>query len=121
MKICETIIGQAPSKSNSYRIVTIGGHATLAKSSVLRAYETKFLMQCKSRGANISERFRLKIDVFYSSDRPDLDNALKIVLDCLQACKVIKNDRLCAEIVARKLIDKTNPRIDLEIESIIRD
>lgn len=119
--ISETIIGQVPSKSNSYRIVTIGGHATLAKSNVLKVYETRFMLQCKSRGANISERFRLKIDVFYASDRPDLDNALKIVLDCLQACKVIKNDRLCTEIVARKLIDKANPRIDLEIESIIRD
>ena len=49
----------------------------------------------------------------------DLDNALKIVLDCLQSCKVIKNDRLCAEIFARKLIDKKEPRIYLELEELL--
>ena len=49
---------------------------------------------------------------------PDLDNAFKILLDCLQGCKTIKNDRQCVEIVARKLIDKENPRVEFTIEEI---
>ncbi len=73
-------------------------------------------MQCGLRNTNIDKRFKLTIDVYFSSDRPDLDNSCKVVLDCLQAIKVIKNDRLCAEIHARKLIDKENPRIEFEIE-----
>ena len=73
-------------------------------------------MQCALRNANIDKRFKLTIDVYFNSDRPDLDNALKATLDCLQQCKAIKNDRLCAEIHARKLIDKANPRIEFEIE-----
>lgn len=117
--IKETIIGQVPSKSNSYKIITIAGHASLAKSKVLKEYEQVFFMQCRNRGTMIDKRFSLRIDVFYASDRPDLDNALKIVLDCLQSCKVIKNDRLCAEITARKLIDKKEPRIEFEINELL--
>ncbi len=113
------IYGNVPSKSNSYRIVTIAGHSSLAKGKALKAYEQSFFMQCGIRGAMVSSRFLLNIDVYYPSDRSDLDNALKIVLDCLQSCKAIKNDRLCAEIRARKLIDKTRPRIELSIENMI--
>lgn len=76
-------------------------------------------MQCGLRNANIDKRFKLTIDVYFSSDRPDLDNSCKVVLDMLQSCKVIKNDRLCSEIHARKLIDKENPRIEFEIEEQI--
>lgn len=76
-------------------------------------------MQCPDRGLMIDTRFKLTIDVYYQSDRPDLDNALKVVLDCLQTCKDIKNDRLCAEIIARKLIDKDKPRIEFLIEPLL--
>lgn len=76
-------------------------------------------MQCAIRDKLVDKRFRLDIDVYYSSDRPDLDNALKVVLDCLQSCKAIKNDRLCAEIHARKLIDKDRPRIEFEITELL--
>lgn len=111
----QTICGQPPSKSNSYRIITICGHASMCKTKATEDYERDFFNQCALRGANISHRFKLDIDVYFSSDRPDLDNALKVVLDCLQRCDVIKNDRLCCEIHARKLIDKRCPRIEFTI------
>lgn len=111
----QTIYGLPPSKSNSYRIITIHGHGSLAKTQVTKKYEESFFMQCGLRNANIDKRFKLTIDVYFSSDRPDLDNSCKVVLDMLQSCKVIKNDRLCSEIHARKLIDKENPRIEFEI------
>lgn len=75
-------------------------------------------MQCSLRNADISSRFKLIVDVYFQSDRSDLDNMLKCTLDCLQAVKAIRNDRLCSEIVARKLIDKENPRVEFEIEEL---
>lgn len=72
-------------------------------------------MQCGLRNAQLNARFKLTIDVYFSSDRPDLDNSIKVVLDCLQTCGAIKNDRLCAEIHARKLIDKSNPRVEFTL------
>ena len=69
-------------------------------------------MQCPLRNKMIEERFKIELDVYFKSDRPDIDNSLKIILDCLQECKAIKNDRQCVEIHVRKLIDKINPRVE---------
>lgn len=107
--------GKIPSKSNCYKIITIAGHASLGKQKVLKEYEQSFFLQCPLRGKNISSYFRLDVDVYYADMRPDLDNCLKILLDCLQTCKAIKNDRLCTEIHARKFVDKSNPRIEFNI------
>lgn len=110
-----TIHGAIPSKSNCYKIVTIGGHSSLGKTPALRAYEVSFYMQCKHRGAMIDRPFKIDVDVYHTSDRPDLDNAFKALLDCLQYAKVIKNDRKCVEIHARKLIDKKDPRVEITL------
>ena len=115
----QIIYGQPPSKSNSYKIITIAGHSRLGKTEATKRYEQSFFMQCSLRKREISKRFKLTIDVYFASDRPDLDNSLKSTLDCLQSCGAIKNDRLCAEIHARKLIDKMNPRIEFDIEELI--
>lgn len=115
----QTILGKIPSKSNSYRIVTIRGHGSLAKMPALREYEKSFFMQCgEYRGKNIEDFFELDLKVFYENNRPDLDNCFKILLDCLQSCKAIKNDRQCVKITAGKYIDKLNPRIEFTITPI---
>ena len=114
-----TVRGAVPSKSNCYKVIIINGHPSLGKLPAVKAYESAFFMQCPLRDANIVRRFRLDIDVYYSNDRSDLDNALKVVLDCLQACKAIKNDRYCVEIHCRKLIDKVDPRVEFSIEELM--
>lgn len=114
----QTIYGNTPSKSNCYRIVTINGHGSLAKTPALKKYENDFFIQCNQyRNANISGYFELHTKVFYPSQRSDLDNSLKIILDCLQRVKAIKNDNKCVKIVAEKYLDKSNPRIEFKIES----
>lgn len=114
-----TVHGQIPSKSNCYRVVTIRGHGSLAKTPALRKYEESFIMQCPLRKADVDYRFKLTVDVFNQSDRNDLDNSFKVLLDCLQSCRAIRNDRLCAEIHARKFIDKENPRVEFSIERLV--
>lgn len=112
----QTIHGKVPSKSNCYKIITIRGHGSLAKQAALKSYEKSFYLQCnKYRNLNITALFELHLSVFYENQRPDLDNCFKTVLDCLQACKAIKNDRNCVKIVAEKFIDKVNPRIEFKI------
>ena len=112
----QIIYGKVPSKSNCYKIISIRGHGSLAKKPALDDYEKSFYLQCNYyRNINISALFELHLNVFYENQRPDLDNCFKIVLDCLQGCKAIKNDRNCIKIVAEKFIDKINPRIEFEI------
>lgn len=119
MKHEQVILGQIPSKSNCYRIITLAGHGSLAKTAALKAYEEKFYLQCGAyRDKKIDTFFKLDVDVYFQSNQPDLDNSLKCLLDCLQGCKAIKNDRLCTEIHARKFIDKNSPRIEFTITEV---
>jgi Holliday junction resolvase RusA-like endonuclease len=105
----QTIIGVCPSKSNCYRI----GHKGLFKTPALTKYEDNFFIQCNQyRNKMIKGYFELHIDVFYPSERADLDNCLKVVLDCLQRVKAIPNDNKCVKIVAQKFKDKKEPRIE---------
>lgn len=119
MKHEQVILGNAPSKANQYKIITLGGHGSLAKTKALKEYEQKFYLQCGAyRNKNIQGFFELYVDVYFHSNQPDLDNSLKCLLDCLQTCKAIKNDRNCVRIVANKFIDKVNPRIEFTIVEV---
>lgn len=113
----QVIVGNTPSKSNCYKIVTIGGHASLAKTKAMKAYEDSFYIQCNQyRNKNIEGYFELYMDVYYPTQKSDLDNSCKVVLDCLQhKVKAIKNDNKCTRIVLNKFLDKANPRIEFEL------
>lgn len=114
-----TIKGNVPSKSNCYKIINIAGHSSLGKSKALKQYEDSFFMQCGHyRNLNISSYFEFHARVYYPSMRSDIDNSLKILLDCLQRTKTIKNDNLCVKVVAEKFIDKENPRVEFEIVTV---
>jgi len=113
------IKGKVVSKSNSYRIITINGHGSLTKTTAMKKYEESFLWQVGNiRDLNIDVPFEFYLDVYFPSKRSDLDGCLKCVLDCLQTAKVIKNDNNCCKILARKFIDKENPRIEFKIVTI---
>ena len=118
MKHEVVIYGSIPSKSNQYKIITLNGHGSLAKTSAMKEFEKKFYLQCGYRNRNIQGFFELYADVYFQSNQPDLDNSLKGLLDCLQSCKAIKNDRNCVKIVANKYIDKNNPRIEFTIVEV---
>lgn len=110
-----TILGQVPSKSNGYKIA----NNRLYKSKELIEYENKFkwlLALAKGKPSEpIKDKFAIEIFVYFQSNRSDLDNSAKIILDCLQNCNVIENDRLCHRLLMYKFIDKENPRIEFEI------
>lgn len=117
----QIILGQVPSKSNCYRIITARGtdgktHGSIAKTDALKLYEKSFYLQCnRYRNKNIVGLFEIVVDVYNGSQRNDLDNAMKAILDCLQSCKAIKDDRNCIKITAQKFVDKANARIEFEI------
>ena len=119
MKHEQVILGSVPSKSNCYRIVTVGGHGSLAKTQAMKDFEKKFYLQCGAyRNMAIQGFFELYVDVYFQSNQPDLDNSLKGLLDCLQGCNAIRNDRNCVRIVANKFIDKLNPRLEFTLVEV---
>ena len=115
----QVILGVCPSKSNSYRIIQVNGVYSLGKTNALRKYEKDFFIQCNHyRDANIDGYFEFYMDVYYPNQRSDLDNSLKIILDCLQKVKAIKNDNKCVKLVVRKFLDKKEPRVEFVIRKI---
>lgn len=119
MKHEQVIYGTPPSKSNSYRIITINGHGSLAKTDAMKKYERDFYLQCGAyRNKGIKNFFELYMDAYLPTQRQDLDNLLKGVLDCLQGCKAIANDRYCVKIVAQKFIDPVRPRIEFTLKEV---
>ena len=117
MKIQEfTITGNCPSKSNCYKVIRLGNRCSLGKQKHLKSYEDSFMVQMLNyKYELIDTEFKFIIDVYYDSRRPDLDNSLKVVLDCLQKAGANKNDNKCIEIVAKKHLDKDNPRVKFSI------
>jgi len=113
----QIINGICPSKSNCYRV---NPHTKgLFKTKALTEYEKSFYLQCNHyRNQNIEGLFELHVDVYYPNQRADLDNAMKIILDSLQACKAIPNDNKCVKIVAQKFLDKDKPRIEFTINQV---
>ena len=126
-----TLYGQAYSKANSRRAVTIGERAAFIKSKEALQYERDALRQ-------IPPAARQRIDVpvavhlwmFYESERPDLDESL--VLDVLQdrysgsgekrtliQSGVYRNDRLVREKHVYHRIDSANPRVEVLVEPIL--
>ena len=110
----EVIHGQIIAKANHYQAVPGKfGQKRIIKDEIIRAYERSFMEQCKVyRNRRISSRFRLFVRVWHSSERFDLDNSLKTLLDCLQMAGAIADDKLCYQIEAEKHLDKYRPRIE---------
>lgn len=74
----ETIYGQVIGKANNYMVVPDGNGKRLIKNDKIRAYERSFAKQCKIyANKRISSRFQLFVKVYNTSNRFDLDNALK--------------------------------------------
>lgn len=118
--ITEIIYGQIIAKANHYQAVPgTSGQKRIIKDKIIRAYERSFMEQCKTyRNKRISSRFRLFVRVWHSSERFDLDNSLKTLLDCLQMVGAIANDKLCYQIEAEKHLDKYHPRIEFAIMEV---
>ena len=115
----QTIMGQIPAKSNSYRIIQKEGHGSLTKTAMTIHYEKSFYMQAsKYRNLGITGMFELHVKVYYPTMSPDLDNCFKCLLDCLQYIRAVKNDNRCVKIVGEKFIDKVSPRVEFRIMEI---
>jgi len=115
----QTIYGQVPSKSNSYRAVTIKGINKLVKTKAVTQYEKSFYLQCNLyRNVEICDYFEFYADIFFQSNRSDLDGCTKVILDCLQKVNAIKNDNKCVKIYLRKFVDKVNPRVEFVIKEV---
>ena len=121
-----TIFGEAASKANSRKIVTIAGRPASIKSSKALALERDALFQIPEQAKQMLDGdVSATIKIFYATRRQDLDES--IVLDVLQAKYkkgelirrgVYLNDRQVKEKHIYHGIDKACPRVEIEIRPI---
>lgn len=83
MRIEFTILGEAASKANSRKIVTIANKPSSIKSKKAREYEANAFRQIPPKcRVQLLGPVRVTLHLFYATQRPDLDES--VVLDVLQ-------------------------------------
>ena len=130
-----TILGQPYSKANSRKVVKIGGRSALIKSDPALEFERNALRQIPPEARQrLTGPVSVTLRLFYSSQRPDLDESL--LLDVLQnryasvgngparrrvlvQDGVYINDRQVREKHVFHGIDKSNPRAEVTVELMV--
>jgi hypothetical protein len=133
-KLHFTLLGQPFSKANRRRNITDPktGKSRSIKSPEALAFERSALLQVPSYARlMIDSPCGIRLRIFYTSERPDLDES--VVLDCLQARYqtvsrgdgpkervllqrgVVTNDRLFRQRHCYHGIDKKNPRVEITV------
>ena len=112
------LYGEPASKSNSRRLVQIGGRPRFIKSQKALNYVKAIQLQANAlrlpmfeKGVNLS----ITMHIFYASRRPDLDES--VILDALQEI-VYHNDRQIKEKHIYWGLDKVEPRCEIELREI---
>lgn len=122
-----TIRGQPYSKANSRQLVLIRGRPSSIKSAQARAFERDARLQIPaSARVRLEGEVAVTLHIYYASERPDLDES--IVLDVLQdqtarvgekrvvtAAGVYRNDRQVREKHIYHGVDRSNPRVEVEV------
>lgn len=126
MRIKFTILGEPASKANSRRLVKFGVRPALIKSKKALDFERAALLQIPDSAKQMLDGdICFKSHIFYASRRPDLDES--VIMDVLQAKikngivirrGVYLNDRQIKEKHIYWGLDKTNPRVEIEITLI---
>ena len=113
--LVQIIFGEPASKSNSRRMVRLGGLSRLIKSEKALNYSDVFKQQCRPLAKLMTGDLRVTLHIYYASRRPDLDETL--ILDLMQGL-IYENDRQVKERHAYWGLDPENPRAEILIERI---
>jgi Holliday junction resolvase RusA-like endonuclease len=131
LRVTFTIQGEAASKANSRRLQWRDGKPRFVKSRDAIRFAADALIQIPmSARVMYDGPVRVTLEIFYRTERRDLDESL--VLDALQAQwtkggrrsgiltrrGVIVNDRQVREKHVFHSIDRANPRVNVVVESL---
>lgn len=104
--------GEIASKSNSRKLVTVGGKPRFIKSKKAREYEERWSLLAKRRDPLFEEDVVLAVRAFYKTRRPDLD--ITHLKDLLQGY-AYENDRQVKMELAIWALDRKEPRVQIVV------
>ena len=109
-------------KKNSQRIVIRGGKPCILPSEKYKEYESLALWYIPKRGTPIDFPVNVKCVFYMSTKRPcDLTNHLESIDDVMVKAGLLKDDNykiIASHDGSRVLVDKDNPRTEVEIRRI---
>jgi len=108
-----TILGEPASKSNSRRLIRTAGKPRFIKSQKALDYAHAFHLQAPKIDELIEGDVLMWCQVFYATRRPDLDESL--IMDALQAARIIGNDRQIKAKVVLWGLDRDSPHADIKL------
>lgn len=112
------VLGEIPVKKNNYRVSYSGGVYTDRDVKDTIDDITNQLAYARKRPKpSLDKEFEMKVDIFTSNPRKDLDGMVTTLLDCLQKAEIIKNDNLLVHEDNRKHI-VTSAKAIIEISLI---
>jgi len=111
-----TLTGQLPAKKNAWRMGKYGIYQSKQKEI------DGFIFQLKVQAREYSSlplkgECSLNLSL-WQSNRTDLDGQLTTVCDILENAGIVDNDRLIKHIIAEKVVDNKNPRIEIDIKQL---
>ena len=112
--ICFTAYGEPASKSNSRRLVRVGGNPRFIKSKKALHFIKQFQLQTPIQIPLLEGDLAVTIKIYYASRRPDLDES--VILDAMQGI-IYANDRQVKEKHISWGLDRENPRSEIKIEA----
>lgn len=108
----EVILKLPPTLNHTYRF----GNGRMWKTQEAKAWQEEVEWMCKKEKP-LKGLILLEINMFLLRDR-DIDSSLKLVLDAFQAVGIYKNDSQITQLVVKKEIDKSNPRMEAVLTEI---
>lgn len=111
------IKGEPASKANSRRLVLRGKRPAFIKSAKALSYADAFKLQAKPIEPLLEGELAIDMNIYYATQRPDLDESL--ILDLLQGV-IYKNDRQVREKHIKHFIDRDNPRVEIWVRPRVK-
>lgn len=113
----KTIKGQPVEKGSKCPHCKKPLHMLTIANEKAQDFEEAFRAQLpKDAQQHLEVPVRVDIEIFYPSNRQDVDEAL--VLDLLQKFRVIENDRQVVAKYVEKRVDERNPRVVVQVHPV---
>lgn len=124
MKRTYIVTGKPATKKTSQRIVkNKAGRSFIIPSKLTSDWNREAIRQLKAqhRGEPLTGEVVARYDVYRGARRGDLSNFISAIDDALQAAGVIGNDNQIVAIIANKLLDRENPRVEIVLTSTMEE
>ena len=107
-----------PSANRYWRSICLGNRPRVLVSKQGRAYRKRaqLVAGAQFKRVPLTQDVRVVLNVYTPTRAGDLDNRIKPTLDALQGI-AYADDRQVVEILARRFVDKDNPRVEVTVEA----